>query len=292
MKFILFLMISAASAGVTITSWSMGSPASFLANADPLEIIALVAASLAATSFIAGLVTGDYSYVDRLWSIVPVIYTWIFALRKFPDARLLVMAVLVTLWGARLTFNFARKGGYSGMEDYRWAEVRKVIKNRFLWQAFNLIFISAYQNLLFVLFVMPAWMAFRYTEKIGTLDIIAAMLFLALLGFETLADQQQWNFHQSKKTGGTGEGFLSSGLFRYSRHPNYFAEISIWWTVYLFGVSASGMWLHWSIAGAVLLTLLFHGSTVLTEKISSRKYPSYKNYAGRTSRIIPWFPGR
>ncbi|MCR2826030.1 DUF1295 domain-containing protein, partial [Microbacterium sp. zg.Y909] len=96
---------------------------------DPLLLVLLLAAVTSAACWLLSLITKDTSWVDRVWSIVPIAYTWIFAIAVIADggdaARSVLMAALVTLWGARLTFNFARKGGYSGMEDYRWAILRK-----------------------------------------------------------------------------------------------------------------------------------------------------------------------
>jgi steroid 5-alpha reductase family enzyme len=86
------------------------------------------------------------------------------------------------------------------------------------------------------------------------------------------------------------EGFLQSGLFQYSRHPNFFCEICMWWVIYAFSITATGLWLNWTIIGAVVLTLLFQGSTSFTESLSLQKYPKYKEYCKTTSRIIPWFP--
>ena len=92
----------------------------------PLLVVVAVAGAVAAFCWIASLISKDHSWVDRLWSIVPVVYVWIFAAAAgFADARLDLMAALVTLWGARLTFNFARKGGYTGVEDYRWPILRE-----------------------------------------------------------------------------------------------------------------------------------------------------------------------
>jgi steroid 5-alpha reductase family enzyme len=81
------------------------------------------------------------------------------------------------------------------------------------------------------------------------------------------------------------KGFLTEGLFRYSRHPNFFCEISIWWVQFLF--SASSVGLNYTGLGALLLNLLFLGSTALTEKISSEKYPLYTKYQKTTSKLIP-----
>jgi steroid 5-alpha reductase family enzyme len=79
---------------------------------SPLLLVVIVAGAVSAACWIASLLTRDTSWVDRIWSVVPVVYVWIIAgASGFTDPRLLVMAVLVTLWGARLTFNFARKGG-------------------------------------------------------------------------------------------------------------------------------------------------------------------------------------
>lgn len=272
--------------------FSSGHPLAYLGTADPLIVLSIIAAALTLTSFAFGLITKEYSWVDRIWSIAPVIYVWFIAGRAWPDPRLILIAVLVTLWGARLTYNFARKGGYSGVEDYRWAFMRKAIPNRWLWQAFNFGFISLYQNLLILLFTLPAYFIFQHKGKpLGTMDLIAAFLFLSFLVFETVADQQQWDFHQKKKKGKAKKKFLTEGLFRYSRHPNYFAEVCIWWVIYFFGAAASLQWLNWSVIGAVLLTVLFQGSSVLTESISKGKYPDYAGYQKRTSKIFPWIPG-
>lgn len=300
MQFVVFFSACIAGTFGTLALVSSGHPLVFLMTADPVVVLVAAAVTLAVVSFLAGWMADEYSWVDRLWSVAPVMYAWFIVARSPADARLWLAAILVTLWGARLTFNFARKGGYTGMEDYRWREVRKFIGNEFLWQAFNLLFISVYQNGLFVLFVLPlALLAGKEAVPLNALDFVAAAALVALLIFETLADRQQWEFQNRKAAAREGRGapdddtkrgFLTGGLFACSRHPNYFGEIGIWWMVYLFGVAGSGKWLGWSVAGPVLLTLLFQGSTMLTEKLSLRKYPAYAEYKKRVSKIIPWFP--
>ncbi|MBN2160969.1 MAG: DUF1295 domain-containing protein [Spirochaetes bacterium] len=252
-----------------------------------------------AASFALAWITGDYSQTDRLWSVLPALYAWYFAARGWPDGRLALMAALATLWGARLTFNFARKGGYTSAEDYRWAFLRTRIPGAAAWQAFNLTFIAGYQHFLILLFSLPAYAAYRDgTAPLGWKDAAAAGLFLVLLAVETIADEQMWRFQQEKKkraAAGTAvegdykRGFITSGLYGLSRHPNYFAEVSIWWAFYLFVPAATGSWLHWTITGALLLTLLFQGSIWLAEHISSGKYPAYAEYQKKVSRCIPWF---
>jgi steroid 5-alpha reductase family enzyme len=262
----------------------------------PLLVCLVICAGVIAATWIASLLTREYSWVDRIWSIVPVIYVWVFAVSSAFDARLVLMAGLVTAWGIRLTFNFARKGGYgAGGEDYRWAVLRGRMAP-WQYQLFNLFFISIYQNVLILLFCLPAFTVYEADgASPGIWDVVLAVAFLAFLAGEGVADQQQWAFHHWKTAeraaGRTPEpGFLATGLFRVSRHPNFFFEQAQWWVFYGFGVAATGVWLHWTIAGAVLLTLLFIGSTVFTESISRAKYPDYDDYRARTSAMVPWFP--
>ncbi len=237
--------------------------------------------------------TREYSWVDRLWSIAPAVYVIWFALsaERF-DSRLALMSILVVAWGARLTFNFARKGGYAkGGEDYRW----KVLRERMSPRAFallNVVFINAIQHGLLLLLALPAWIAARRAgTPLGPWDAAAAGMFALFLIGETVADQQQWNFHREKAARtDAGPGFLTEGLFRYSRHPNFFCEQGLWWSFYLFGAGAGGGWWNVSLLGPVLLTALFHGSTDFTESISASKYPDYATYQRRTSRLIPWRP--
>jgi steroid 5-alpha reductase family enzyme len=263
---------------------------------DPLLLVVIVAGAASAFCWVASLITKDTSWVDRLWSILPVVYVWIFAgaaLSAGHDAtRIVVMAVLANAWGARLTFNFARKGGYTGMEDYRWAILRARMAP-WQFQVFNLVFIVLYQNLLLVLIALPALVAWQHPVPFTGWDAAFATLFVGFLLGETIADQQQWSFHRAKKAaGGTLEpGFVTTGLFAYSRHPNFFFEQAQWWTFYALGavavVADGGSWLNGTVVGAALLTLLFIGSTLFTESITSSKYPAYAEYQRSTSMLVP-----
>lgn len=262
---------------------------------SPLLLTVLIAAAACAFAWTASLATGDTSWVDRMWSIVPVIYLWVFAARAhLANARLDVMAALVTVWGVRLTYNFARKGGYRGVEDYRWAVLRSSMRP-WQFQLFNLLFIVLYQNALLVLITLPAWTAYQHrSTAFGPIDALLTVLFLLFTVGESVADQQQWNFHQWKN-GVVAAGrtpnprFLQSGLFRYSRHPNYFFELAQWWVVFFFGAVAARSILEWTVLGPLLLTLLFVGSTRFTEKISLSRYPEYELFQRSTSPVVPWF---
>ncbi len=261
---------------------------------NPLSIVAILAGLFSLYAWVASLITGDTSQVDRLWSVVPVVYMWVYVLSAHQShRRLLVMAVLVTAWGVRLTFNFARKGGYSGVEDYRWAVLRARM-NKWQFQLFNFFFIVIYQNFILVIITLPALMAYENQGvKVSTADAFLALLFILLLVGEFIADQQQWDFHQAKKeivrSGKMPRvRFLQAGAFKYSRHPNYFFELAQWWVIYVIGAHAASKVVALPIVGAVLLTLLFVGSTRFTEQISLGKYPEYVEYQRRTSAVIPW----
>jgi steroid 5-alpha reductase family enzyme len=267
---------------------------------DPsLRLSLLVCAGLALGCWLLSVITREYSWVDRLWSIVPPIYVGLFAHADGWSPRMLVLFVLTAAWGARLTFNFARKGGYGillgkkGGEDYRW-EVLRGRMSPAAFQVFNVFFIAGYQHLLLWLIALPAWAA-RGGSPLGAADGAIALAFAGLLVLETIADEQQWRFQEDKRQRKErGEPierpFLTTGLFRFSRHPNFFAEQGMWWCVYLFAVAAGAGWLNPTLLGPVLLTLLFQGSTGFTEAITLGRYPSYADYQKTTSRLVPMPP--
>jgi steroid 5-alpha reductase family enzyme len=240
-------------------------------------------------------VTRDASWVDRIWSIVPVVYAWVFTGYAHWDHRAVLVSVLITCWGLRLTYNFARKGGYSGTEDYRWPILRREMKP-WQWQLFLPVFVSGFQNALLVAITLPVWSMGRADRHpLGAWDVVLTVLFVVFLAGETVADQQQWRFHRRKHAaaaeGRTLEpGFLDTGLFRYSRHPNFFCEQAQWWVVWGFAVVARGEDWGWTVLGAVVLTGLFVGSTRFTESLSAAKYPAYAAYQRRTSMLVPWRP--
>jgi steroid 5-alpha reductase family enzyme len=270
-----------------------------------IHTLMIVAAVVVAYSFIAGELTGNNSQVDKLWSILPVVYSWIVTGYGDFSPRLVLMSCLVTLWGVRLTINFALKGAYqwrfwTGEEDYRWQALRRKpeFTPRWKWTLFNLFFISAYQNILILLFTLPAIVALQHMDvQPGMFDWIVTGLMVFFIAYETVADIQQWNFQQHKKklikageelTGEYKKGFLDKGLWAYSRHPNYFAEQAIWVCFYLFSVASGGQWLNWSITGCLLLIVLFQGSSSFSEEISTGKYPEYSDYQKKVSRFFPF----
>jgi len=276
------------------------------AQLDTLKILGIITACSWLYCFAVGELTSNNSQMDKLWSLLPIAYVWVVAVRGGLTPRLIVMAVLVTLWGARLTFNFARKGAYrlkfwEGEEDYRWQVLRakKEFQPHWKWLLFNCFFISLYQNVLVLMITFPALVLMNVSTPFGWGDAVAAALMLGFIVYETVADEQQWSFQSAKwkmiREGKKLEelpapynkGFNTQGLWGVSRHPNYFAEQAIWCCLYLFTVSGGVGIVNWSLIGALLLIVLFLGSSAFGEEISASKYPEYQKYCREVSRFFP-----
>lgn len=287
---------------VPVFSYFFGTPLNEI-SVNALNTLAIMTAVAIAYCFIVGEITNNNSQVDKLWSILPILYVWVVTYYGNYAPRLVLMSVLVTLWGLRLTYNFSRHGAFSirfweGKEDYRWAVLRAKpeFQGKWKWTLFNLFFICGYQQILILLFTLPAIIALQFNDKpLGIVDWIIGFFMFIFIVYETIADQQHWNYQSEKwrkinnketLDGNFKKGFLDQGLWAYSRHPNYFAEQAVWVCFYLFSISASGQWLNWSIAGCLLLIVLFQGSSNFSEEISSDKYPMYKDYQKKVPRFI------
>ena len=260
--------------------------------------------------FIVGEITRNNSQMDKLWSILPIIYTWIIAGYSGFNVRNVLFAIVVSLWGIRLTSNFARKGAYKlkfweGEEDYRWQVLRKnkYLSNKFAWGAFDLLFISLYQNVLVLLICLPSFVTMTSGASLGTFDYLAIGFALLFLMIETIADEQQMAFHTTKRKmlneGKSLEdlpdpynlGFNTTGLWKYLRHPNYLGEQGIWISLYFVVLGAQvanyGIF-NWTIIGPLLLIFLFMGSSSFSEGVSSTKYKEYKNYQDQVYKYLPF----
>ncbi|RZP15523.1 MAG: DUF1295 domain-containing protein, partial [Flavobacteriales bacterium] len=204
--------------------------------------------------FIVSTITNNFSQVDKVWSIIPAPYTWIVAYQSDFEPRIVLMACLVTFWAIRLSYNFARRGGYSwkfwtGVEDYRWPILRAKpeFQAPWKWISFNFFFISGYQMGLILLFTLPALKAMESNIPLGIYDYILAIIFIAFVIMEYIADNQQYYYQEEKyrqiKEGEVDNfykvGFTHTGLWAYMRHPNYTAEQSVWIVFYLFSIVAT-----------------------------------------------------
>lgn len=253
--------------------------------------------------FVVSTLSRNYSQVDKLWSIMPIIYAWVAAYWSGFEPRIVLMAVVASIWGLRLTLNFARRGGYKlrfweGEEDYRWAVLRAKpeFQGKWKWLLFNLFFISYYQMGLILLFTLPIVRSIG-GGPLGLWDYLLALLALGLVVVEAIADNQQHKYQTEKYrrinkgellAGDYAKGFLDKGLWAHVRHPNYAAEQSVWIVFYLFSVVASGLFFNWSVVGCILLVILFWSSSKFSEEISAGKYPQYADYQRRVPRFFPF----
>lgn len=286
-----------------LVSFYFGTPLNTIQYEALISTVYIVA-GVVAYCFVIGELTGNNSQVDKIWSVIPIVYVWNMTWLGGMNERMILMSILVTVWGARLTFNFARRGAYNwkfwaGEEDYRWEVLRKRpgFNNRFVWMLFDLFFICAYQNTLIFLFTLPVLASLSDNAgALGIMDYLLAALFLTFVIIEFVADQQQYDFQTEKHRRirevlpleEYSKGFVTTGLWSFVRHPNYAAEQSIWVVFYLFSVVATGEWINWTLAGCVLLIILFKGSSDFSEEISSEKYSDYKEYQRKVPRFIPF----
>ncbi|KAK3713042.1 hypothetical protein LTR37_008727 [Vermiconidia calcicola] len=253
----------------------------------------------------------NYSQVDRVWSILPTLFNAHYAiwarLNGFPAQRVDNVLAFSVVWSLRLTFNYWRKGGYQvGSEDYRW----QIIKGKVGGLPFfllNVLFISSFQILILLGVSTPTYILMltsRLDPKMTSVDAIFSRSLMALVVVEYFADGQMWNFQEAKKlyqkTAKVPEGwsrtqmdrgFVTSGLWAWSRHPNFAAEQTIWFVLYAWGCYETGAYVNWTAAGAMLYSSVFQGSTPITEWISGGKYPEYSLYKERVGMFLPFGRG-
>ncbi|KAK3322535.1 hypothetical protein B0H66DRAFT_207489 [Apodospora peruviana] len=274
---------------------------------NPLVSGFAISVFLGAVFLVIAEVNRNYSQVDRCWSLLPTLYIGHFTawarLAGVPSQRVDAALLFSSVWSTRLTFNYWRKGGYNvGSEDYRWELIRQRVP-KFVFHVFNWTFISFIQSILLFLLAAPAYSLLLSTEfesELTAADLAYVAVELGLILTEWFADQKQWDFHAAKKQfqesgkvapgytqAEVQQGFVSSGLWAYSRHPNFAAEQSIWFFLYQWSCYATKSLYSWTAVGPSFLVLLFQGSTWLTEAITAGKYPGYRDYQSKVGMFVP-----
>ncbi|PSS03799.1 hypothetical protein BD289DRAFT_97607 [Coniella lustricola] len=249
----------------------------------------------------------NYSQVDRCWSLLPTFFIAHFdlwaRLTGAPTTRIDMILLFGTVWSARLTYNYWRKGGYTvGSEDYRWEIIRDRVPG-WAFSVFNATFISFQQTLILYALAAPVYpilLSTQFQPEAGVYDIAFLIFQLGLVTIEWFADQQQWDFqnakHDYQKTGIIAEGFnildlergfITSGLWAYSRHPNFAVEQTIWVSLYAWSAYTTNTSFYWAATGAISLLSIFFGSTILTEWITAGKYPEYSEYQKQVAKFLP-----
>jgi steroid 5-alpha reductase family enzyme len=256
----------------------------------PLRAVAFADVAATVAVFVVSVLVDNTSVYDPYWSVAPIaIAPWIAvqpAAAGAPLARQALVIGLVTLWGLRLTYNWAR--GFSGLahEDWRYVDIRRTT-GRAYWPA-SLFGLHLMPTVMVYLGCLALYPALTSPRPIGLLDAVAAVVTLSAVGIELVADEQLRAFRKARREG----EILARGLWAFSRHPNYFGEVSFWWGLFLFALAADpGAW--WAGAGAVAISALFvFASIPLLDKRSVARRPEYADHMKRVSALVPWFPRR
>ena len=228
---------------------------------DRGPLLATALADLAGTLVVfAFSVRHDNSSVyDPYWSVapLPLAVSWAVAAGEAPGLRAVVVLVLVAAWGVRLTANWVTRWQGLGDEDFRYREIRQRT-GRLYWPA-SLVSIHLLPSAWVFLGLLPVWPALsRRGRPPGALDLLAVVVTAGAIALESAADLQLRRFLRARRD---PSAVLESGLWRWSRHPNYLGEMGFWWGLWLFGVSADPAW-AWTAVGPLAITLLFLGVSI------------------------------
>jgi steroid 5-alpha reductase family enzyme len=227
------------------------------------------------------------SIVDIFWGTGFVIVNWIyFALT--PDGylpRKLLIGTLVTIWGLRLSIHILWRN-WGKPEDFRYQTWRKENGPAWWWRSFFKVF--ALQGVLLWIVSAPL-LAAQLSAQLGYftwLDFLAVLIWLFGFFFEAVGDWQLVRFKADPANKGK---VLNTGVWRYTRHPNYFGDSAQWWAYFLISAAAGGWW---TIFSPIIMTalLLRVSGVVLLEKTLKEEKPGYKEYIETTSAFVPWFP--
>lgn len=246
----------------------------FLWSGASLLVVAIV-------SWLFSLKRNDVSMVDSLWSLMFLLATLVYAgTTSITGAREILILVLVGAWALRLsTYIAVRNHGHT--EDFRYQEIRANNEPGFRYKSFYIVFV--FQAFLAWLICLPLLAAISGQTAIGILDYAGIALWSTGMFFESVGDWQLARFRAKPEN--TGK-VLSTGLWRYSRHPNYFGNFLIWWGFYLVALSAGGWWVIISPLLMTLLLLKVSGVALLEKNISKRR-PEYLRYIESTNAFFP-----
>lgn len=254
-------------------------------------MIALIAAAAVSVFlymtlwFIVSLVTKRNDIADVAWGLgfIVVAFTTLAVNRGTSPQGVLIIA-LVTLWGVRLALYISGRNKGKG-EDPRYRAWREAWGKRFYLRSFLQVYML--QGFLLLVISVPVIYVIQSADRpFGILHVIGAGVWLLGFLFEAVADYQLARFKKDPSHKGR---IMRTGLWRYSRHPNYFGEIVLWWGIYLFALQIPGAW--WTVIGPLTITILilFVSGIPLIEKRYEGN-PEFTAYARRTSAFVPLPP--
>jgi steroid 5-alpha reductase family enzyme len=239
--------------------------------------------------FIFSRVHKNSSFYDAYWSVIPPLLAIYWAATAIPGiapARQWLVFVLVSLWAVRLTWNWASHWSGLDHEDWRYGPLReKAGPFAILVDFFGIHLIPTLQVFAGCL---PLYAAMHLgVAPLGWLDGLAAFVTLGAIAIETLADIQLHRFLATRQPG----QIINTGLWSWSRHPNYFGELSFWWGLALFGLAAWPIGWWWQIVGAVLMTAMFMFASIpMMDKRSVERRPEYEAHMKKVSALVPLPP--
>jgi len=254
-----------------------------------VESLIAAGAAVAASMFLTwtvSLIVKDASIVDIVWGLGFVLVAWTVTLGlEDRSARAVLLVALTTVWGLRLTGYLAWRN-LGEPEDRRYRAMRKKHGDRF--PLVSLVTVFALQAVIMWVVSLPVQAGQHGTRPLGLLDLLGAAVFAFGLLFESVGDLQLARFKANPANGGE---VLDTGLWRYTRHPNYFGDFCVWWGLYLIAL-AGGAW--WTMIGPAVMSLfLMRISGVgMLEKTIGRRRPGYADYIERTNTFFPGPPRR
>lgn len=237
--------------------------------------------------FMFSMIFSNSSVYDPYWSVVPPMIA-IYLMIIFPVAnqpRQLLVVTLVLFWSIRLTFNWLR--GWQGLrhQDWRYTSIAEQT-GKWYWPV-SFLGIHFMPTLFVFLGCLPLWYAMSATAPFNVYDVLAALITFSAILTEWIADEQLHRFRRNDNR----NTFIQSGLWKYSRHPNYLGEISFWGGMFLFVLSSSGFRGfagYWTIIGLIFMIVLFILISIpLMEKRNKSRKPGYAEYAGKLPALLP-----
>lgn len=251
----------------------------------PIYFYSLVAISLfALMGWMLSLVRDNVTHVDSMWSLFFMLASFTSALFVFDSTpRIFLVLALVSIWAIRLCAYLTWRN-WGPHEDHRYIEIRRNNEPHFWLKSIYIIF--GLQAVLAWIISLSLYGAIDSNAPINALDYLGFALFAFGFYWETVAD---WQLSQFKANPSNKGKVLDTGLWRYSRHPNYFGECCVWWGFYLIAL-AGGAW--WAIISPILMTLLLlkvSGVSLLEKDIAERR-PQYVAYIKSTNSFIPGLP--
>jgi steroid 5-alpha reductase family enzyme len=240
--------------------------------------------------WLASLRLRDASIIDSFWGVGFIVIAWVcVAVGHGDHDRRLLLAVLVTIWGLRLAIHITRRNHGKG-EDPRYVAMRERDGERFWLTSLYRVFLIQWLTMWIISLPLQAAGSLGGARKLGAVDAIGVAVWLVGFSFEALGDLQLDRFKADPRS---RDRVMDRGLWRYTRHPNYFGDATLWWGLGIIALGA-GLGAGWGLLGSALDTLILtrvSGKPVLERDIEQRR-PGYRAYIERTSGFFPLPPRR